>query len=89
MNSHKDREVFRAHFHETRQNEQQYVKNSHTEFHTNREKRNEKLILKESVASMIFTKLAVSFAELSYNSFHSNRKKTITKFYGLSNGVPL
>jgi hypothetical protein len=38
MNSHKETAAFRAHFHETRQTEQQYVKISHTEFHTNSKK---------------------------------------------------
>jgi hypothetical protein len=39
INTHKKRAAFRAHLHETCQTEQQYVKISHTELHTNIKKK--------------------------------------------------
>ena len=68
MNIHKKTAAFRAHIHETRQTKQQYVKISHTEFHTNWGG-GEKHIVKQSMASAIFTKFTACFVELSYTNF--------------------
>ena len=84
MNSHQEIAAFRAHFHETQQTEQQYVKISHTEFRTNSNK-SEKRILKQSMASAIFKKRSPTvLRNYRITSYVQIGRKNITNFFRLS-----